>query len=318
MRLNIAFAIAACLLASTPAFSQAPAQQGPREVSVSAIPGVVAAGAKWQIFWSGPDNADGIVGTADGGVIFAQREVNRVRKVDPDGKTSIVVENTNGAGALGIDYQGRIVAMMRDHPSVGYLTPERKLLTDNYQGIPLKGAADLVVEKRGGLYFTESRRMPTPGAYYLGPDGKMFFFGEGRRANGLALSPDEKTLYLPNREVIEAFDILPDGTGTNRRAFAKLQGEGVASDGMAVDAEGRIYATTRIGIQVIGPKGDFLGVIPTPRAPTSVAFSGPGKKTLFIIGRGAVDASGAERSDATAKTIYRLPMVAEGFKGRAK
>src|SRR5262249_32690798 len=157
------------------------------------------------------------------------------RKVAPDGTTSVLVENTDGAGALAIDYQGRIVGMLRDHPSVAYLTPERKLLTDNYQGISLKGASDLVVEKKGGLYFTESRRMPTPGAYYLGPDGKMFFFGDGRRANGLALSPDEKTLYLPNRETIEAFDILPDGTGTNRRDFAKLQ-PGTAADGMTVDA----------------------------------------------------------------------------------
>src|SRR5580765_2361379 len=100
MRVKILFAIAACLLASVPAFSQAPAQQGPKDVTVSAIPGVVAAGAKWQTFWLGPDNADGIVGTPDGGVIFAQREANRVRKVDLDGKSSIVVENTEGAGAL--------------------------------------------------------------------------------------------------------------------------------------------------------------------------------------------------------------------------
>ncbi len=317
MRLQIAFALAAGLLVSAPA-PAAQAPQGPKDVTVTAIPGVVAADAKWRKFWDGPDNADGIVGTPDGGVIFAQREVNRVRKVDADGKSSILVENTHGAGSLGIDYQGRILAVMRDHPSVGYLTPEFKILTDNYQGTALKGASDLVVEKRGGFYFTESRRMPTPGAYYLGPDGKMFFFGDGRRANGLALSPDEKTLYLPNRENIEAFDILPDGTGTNLRIFAKLQGEGVASDGMAVDADGRIYATTRIGVQVISPKGENLGVIPTPRGPTSVAFSGPDKKTLFIVTRGAVDAAGAERTEPTAKTIYALPMLAQGFKGRAK
>jgi gluconolactonase len=318
MSVKITFAIAACLLASTPAFSQPQAPRGAVDVTVPAVPGVVASGAKWRTVWSGLDNADGIVGTADGGVIFAQREVNRVRKVDLDGKTSVLVENTDGAGALGIDYQGRIVAMLRTHPSVALLTPERKLLTDNYQGIPLKGASDLVVEKKGGLYFTESRRMPTPGSYYLGPDGKMFFFGDGRRANGLALSPDEKTLYLPNRETIEAFDILPDGTGTNRRDFAKLQGEGIASDGMAVDAAGRLYATTRIGIQIISPKGENLGTIPTPRLTTSVAFSGPGKKMLFVIGRGALDSNGAESNVMTAKTIYALPMLAEGFKGRAK
>jgi len=316
MPLIIAFA--AGLLPARPSFSQGQGPQGAKDVTTSAIPGVVAAGQKWNPLWDGPDTADGIVGTPDGGVIFAQREVNRVRKIDINGKSSVVVENTDGAGALGIDYQGRIVGMLRDHPSVAYLYPEHRVLTDNYQGIPLKGAADLVVEHRGGLYFTESRRMPTPATYYLAPDGKMFFFGEGRRANGLALSPDEKTLYLPNREIIEAFDILPDGTGTNRRDFAKLQGEGAASDGMAVDAEGRLYATTRYGVQIIGAKGEFIGTIPTPRPSTSVAFSGPDKKTLFIVTRGGVDASGKERTDATARTIYSLPMLAQGFKGRAK
>ena len=318
MRFQIIVALTSALLTATPILAQGQGPRGPNDVTASAVPGVVEAGAKWKLIWNGPDSADGIVGTPEGGVIFAQREVSRVRKIDVNGKSSVVVEHTDGAGALGIDYVGRIVGMLRDHPSVAYLSPEHKVLTDNYQGIPLKGAADLVVEHRGGLYFTESRRMPTPATYYLGPDGKMFFFGEGRRANGLALSPDEKTLYLPNREIIEAFDILPDGTGTNRRDFAKLQGEGAASDGMAVDEDGRLYATTRIGVQIISAKGEFLGVIPTPRAPTSVAFSGPDKKTLYIITRGAVDADGKERTDATARTIYAMPMLAQGFKGRAK
>jgi len=319
MRFHVILALMAGLLTAVPVLAQGQGPRGPNDVAAIAVPGVVEAGAKWKLIWNGPDSADGIVGTPEGGVIFAQREVSRVRKIDVNGKSSVIVENTGGAGSLGIDYVGRIVGVLRDHPSVGYLTPEHKVLTDNYEGIPLKGAADLVVEHRGGLYFTESRRMPTPATYYLAPNGKMFFFGEGRRANGLALSPDEKTLYLPNREIIEAFDILPDGTGTNRRDFAKLQGgEGIASDGMAVDADGRLYATTRLGVQIISATGEYLGTIPTPRPPTSVAFSGIDKKTLFIITRGAVDADGKERTDATARSIYSMPMLAQGFKGRAK
>jgi gluconolactonase len=318
MRLRFAFVFAAGL-AITPAVGQAPAQRGAREVTVSAIPGVVEAGAKWTIFWSGPDNADGIVGTPDGGIIFAQREVNRVRKVDPDGKTSVLVENTNGAGSLAMDYQGHIVAVLRDHPSVALLTPDRKLLTDSYYGVPLKGASDLVVEKRGGLYFNESRRIPSPGVYYLAPDGKMFNFGDGIRANGIALSPDEKTLYVSNRDTVVIIDLLPDGTGSNNRHESeKLQGERVAGDGMAVDSEGRVYVSTRVGVQVLGPQGKFLGVIPSPRSVTSVAFSGPEKKMLFIIGQGAVDASGVESPATNAKTVYELPMMSQGFKGRAK
>jgi gluconolactonase len=279
----------------------------------------VDAGAKWKLVWSGTDDADGIVGTPDGGAIFAQRAVNRVRKVDLDGKTSVVVENTDAAGSLAIDYQGRILGVLRDHPSVAMLSPEHKLLTDNYYGAQLKGAADLVVEKRGGIYITESRRTPWPGVYYLAPDGKMFGFGDGMRANGIALSPDEKTLYVSNRDNIVIISLRPDGTGSNNRHESdKLQGQGVNGDGMTVDAAGRVYVSTQTGVQILSPEGKFIGAIPSPRVVTSVAFSGPDKKTLFIISRGAKEANGAESTSANARTIYALPMLAQGYLGRPK
>jgi gluconolactonase len=334
MKWKTGFALAAWLLISMPALSQAPPGQAPargaqarlgeRAVTVIAIPGVVDAGVKWKIFWWGTDNADGIVGTPDGGVIFAQAEVGRVRKVDPDGKSSVVVEAPGGPGALAIDYQGHILAVMRDQPSrqrpsVSMLTPERKIITDNYYGVPLKGASDLVVEKRGGLYFDESRRVPSSGVYYLAPDGKMFFFGDGIRANGIALSPDEKTLYVTDGDHMVCIELLPDGRDSeNRHVSDKFQGQGAAGDGMAVDAEGRVYVSSRVGVQVMSSQGKLLGVIPSPRPVTSVAFSGPDKKMLFIVGGGAVDASGKESTEQNAKTIYKLPMLAQGFKERAK
>ena len=92
---------------------------------------------------------------------------------------------------------------------------------------------------------------------------------------------------------------------------------------MAIDAEGRLYVTSNPGVQVFGANGMYVGVIPTPRAPISAAFSGPGKKTLYVVGSGAVGADGREivtpagvRNNA--KTIYRLPMLAAGFPGRPK
>jgi len=316
--LSRVLAATAALLISVPAFAQAPAPRAERAVNVTAIPGIVDAGAQWKAVWSG-DDADGIVGTPDGGVIFAQREVNRVRKISADGKTSVVAENTDAAGSLGIDYQGRIVAVLRDHPSVALLTPEHKLLTDNYYGAAFQGAADLVAEKRGGLYITESRRTPWPGVYYLAPDGKMFSFGDGMRANGIALSPDEKTLYVSNRDDIVIIQLRPDGTGSNNRHESdKLQGQGVNGDGMTVDSAGRVYVSTQTGVQILSPEGKFIGEIPSPRIVTSVAFSGPDKKTLYMVTRGAKDASGVESSLPTAHTVYAMPMIAQGYLGRAK
>src|SRR4051794_33480565 len=99
MRMPLLFALAASLLITAPSLGQGQAPQGPKEVTTSAIAGIVTAGAKWKRVWDGPDTADGIVGTPDGGVIFAQREVSRVRKIDVNGKSSVIIENTDGAGA---------------------------------------------------------------------------------------------------------------------------------------------------------------------------------------------------------------------------
>src|SRR5438105_2753157 len=123
---KFATALAAALIIPGPGFSQAQSPRGERPVTVSAIPGIVEAGAQWTLVWFGTDDADGIAGTPDGGVIFAQREVNRVRKIDPDGKTSVVVEHTGAAGSLAVDYQGRILAVLRDHPSLAIVAPEHK------------------------------------------------------------------------------------------------------------------------------------------------------------------------------------------------
>jgi sugar lactone lactonase YvrE len=74
-------------------------------------------------------------------------------------------------------------------------------------------------------------------------------------------------------------------------------------------------------VQVFDRDGKYLGVIPTPRGVISVAFAGPGKKTLFVVGSGAEGSKGEpirEGPQQTAATIYKLPMIAEGIKGRAK
>src|SRR5687767_9283431 len=86
---------------------------GPRDVTVGAIPGVVAAGARWQLAWQGTDNADGIVGTDDGGLLFAQEQPNQVSKLDKDDRVSVAVRGTHGAGSVTVDATGRILAAER-------------------------------------------------------------------------------------------------------------------------------------------------------------------------------------------------------------
>jgi gluconolactonase len=330
MKSRIAVTITGCLFASAVGLGQAPApERTPRDVTVSAIPGVVAAGAKWQLAWQGFDNADGIVGTSDGGLLFAQEQPSRIRKLDKDGKTSVFLEDTHGAGALALDADGRIIAVERtctdpglppappcaEPTVVGILAPEHRTLADSFQGKPLGRLNDLVVDRKGRVYFTVG------GAYYVSPGGPVVSLGENIRSNGIMLSPDEKTLYVTNGMVILAFDIQGDGTVTNRRDFGRLEGGG--GDGMAIDAGGRLYVTSAPGVQVLGPDGKYLGLIPTPRSVISVAFSGPDKKTLYVVGSGALDPDGKEHATPAgvrnnAKSIYKIQMVAQGFTGRAK
>src|SRR5438093_653234 len=81
------------------------------------------------------------------------------------------------------------------------LAPERRTLADSFEGKPLGRLNDLVVDRKGRVYFTVG------GAYYVNPGGPVTSLGENIRANGIMLSPDEKTLYVTNGMAILAFDI---------------------------------------------------------------------------------------------------------------
>jgi gluconolactonase len=304
------------------------------DVKVTAIPGVVAAGARWTVVWQGTDNADGIVasmtgGALDGGLLFAQEQTSVVSKVDEHGTASVYLKDTHGTGALTVDAKGRIFgvertctdpgkkpAQCKEATAVAELFPERKILADNIDGKSFGRLNDLIADKKGGVYFNGA------GTYHLNASGKVISIGENIRTNGITLSRDEKTLYVTNGPVIVAFDVQPDGSVANQRDFAKLEAGGMG-DGMAIDSAGRIYVTSAPGVQVIDAEGKYLGVIPAPRAVISAAFSGPDKKTLYVVGSGALGADGKEFETPegvrnNAKTIYKMGMLTQGFEGRVK
>jgi len=326
----LSLAVSASLLALG-ASAQVPTEESfPRYVRITAIPGVIAAAATWRVAWQGTDNADGIIAAPDGGVLFAQEQPRQIGKLDADDRYSVFLAGTHGAGSLSIDSQGRVLAVERsctdpgrrdggactEPTAVSRLTPTRRVLTDSFESESLGRLNDLVADARGGAYFTVG------GAYHVDASGVVSSLGTDLRSNGIMLSPDEQTLYVTNREVVVAFDVAADGSTTNRRDFARLEGGGTG-DGMAVDAAGRLYVTSQPGVQVFGSDGRYLGLIPTPRRAISVAFAGPDKRLLYVVGSGASDAQGNEivtpegvRNNA--KTIFKIPMLAQGFTGRAK
>jgi gluconolactonase len=303
-----------------------------RQVTVKEIPGVIAADAAWTLVWQDTDNADGIVGTPDGGLLFAQEQPSRIGKLDSTGRVSVFLEDTHGTGALTVDSKGRIFGVERtctdpgrdpanckEPTAVAELSPERKTLADNIDGKSLGRLNDLIADKKGGFYFNGAA------LFYLNSAGKVTTIGENIRTNGITLSPDEKTLYVTNGAEIVAFDVEPEGSVRHQRVFGRLEAgiTGGAGDGMTIDGAGRIYVTSGPGVQVLSPEGKYLGLIPTPRSVISAAFSGPGKKMLYVVGSGALGADGREMATPpgvrnNAKSIFRIPMIAAGFQGRVK
>lgn len=304
-----------------------------KEVTVAAIPGVIAAGAQWKLLWQGPDNADGIVATKDGGLLFAQEQPGTIGKIDAKDKFSIFATDTHGTGALGIDNKGRVIGAERTcsdpggHPDQCHepaqlivITPKgHQVLASEYNGKTFWRMGELVCDSKGGVYFSDDN-----GTYFVNAAGKVSLVADKSvRTNGMMLSRDEKTLYVTNGKVLVSFDIQPDGTTTNQREFAKLEGGG-NGDGMAIDSAGRLYVTSGDpGIQVFSPEGKYLGIIPLPRSASSVAFGGPGKKVLYAKGAGMTGPDGKEYRTPdgvrnNAKAIYKIDMIAQGFTGRPK
>jgi len=289
--------------------------QGPREYVVTAIAGVIAAGQQWTFLWEEMgNNGDGIVGTDDGGLLIAQNDNSRVVKLDAQGRPSVVYSDTNTGGSLSMSSTGALFIASRGlNPTITQLAPERRVLASRYQDDPLDCLGvvlnDLTADSKGGVYFTMG------GVYYASPAGVVTNYGEDIRPNGIVLSADEKTLYVTNGPTLAAFDVQPDGSLTNQREFASLEGGG-GGDGSTVDAAGRVYVATNPGVQVVSAEGEYLGIIPTPRGVISVAFGGADKQTLFVLARGARDAGGTEVANAA--QVYAIPTIAQGYQGRAK
>ncbi len=305
---------------------------GEHEATIKAIPGVVSAGATWTLVWSSDLTADGIVGSPDGGLLFAQEQSNTIKKLDKNGREWIVVKNADGPGAVSLDKEGRLYAVQRTctdpglhNPScpeltkVAELLPTPMRLADSFpDGSTLGRVNDLIADGKGGAYFTSS-----PGAWYVSSTGKvMTVEDKDIHSNGIMLDRDGKTLYVTNNTSVLAFDVHSDGSTSNRREFASLDGDNGA-DGMAINSDGRLYVTAAGGIHVYSKDGKALGVIGTKRRPISLAFSGPDKKTLYVASMGAVGPDGKpfttpEGVRNTSMTLYTMRMDSQGYMGRPK
>jgi gluconolactonase len=237
--------------------------------------------------------------------------------MDPDGTYRQIQRGMLTNGIVPLANDNLAVCDMFGHRLVEMTTLGRvvRVLASSYGGRPLDGPNDVVVDARGGLYFTDPQFTPEPqksqpgrSVYYLPPKGELLRVIEPNvfaMPNGLVLTPDGKTLLVNNTydsekfwnvdtdkdNFIWAYDVNPDGTLANPRKFCELLltpevldrgGRTTGADGMTVDAEGNLYVATYLGLQIFSARGEFVGVVNTPIFPVSCCFGGEDMKTLYL------------------------------------
>jgi gluconolactonase len=248
-----------------------------------------------------------------GNVYFSDIPNERIHKVDKDGTLSIFREKSNRSNGLKVNARGGIVACEVAGRVVA-ISPDGKnvrVLADKFNDKPFNAPNDLVIDKQGGVYFTDpafGAAKPLPQGktcvYYIAPGGKVTrVVDDLNNPNGVMLSPDEKTLYVIPTGPAEmmAYPVESPGSVGRGRVFGTLQGrdgkKGTGGDGCTIDAKGNLYVTSQIGVQVFDPAGKFQGNIAFPEQPANVAFGGPDMKTLYVTAR---------------SSLYTAPMEAKG------
>ncbi len=278
---------------------------------------IVPPGATVQKLAEGFDWSEGPIWIADGDfLLFSDIPRNSVMKwkegdgislfMKPSGYTGVAdYGGEPGSNGLNRDPQGRLVFCEHGDRRVSRLEKDggKKTLADSYQGKRLNSPNDSVFKSNGDLYFTDPpyglpnryddprRELDFCGVYRLSTDGTLTLLTkEMTRPNGIAFSPDEKTLYVaqsdPEAAIWRAFDVKPDGTlGKSRVLFDATewvkQGKKGLPDGMKVDQQGNLFATGPGGVHVFTPKGVHLGTFATGEATANCAFGDDGS-TLYI------------------------------------
>ena len=225
------------------------------------------------------------------------------------GRSAVILIGPNG---LTLDPQGRLIICAMPDRNVARIEKDgtRTILADRFEGKRFNGPNDVTVKSNGALYFTDSisglrgatasplRELPFNG-FYLVKDGKVTLLDSRLRdpqtignafPNGIALSPDEKHLYVTLGRKIMKYDVQPDDTVANPTEFADVTG----NDGMKTDKMGNLYSTSGGGlgeVRITSPDGKPLGLLRLPQrgseprqqvCATNVAFGDNDGKTLYV------------------------------------
>lgn len=214
-----------------------------------------------------------------------------------------------GSNGLAFDSAGRLVLCRHGDRQIARLKADGRLttLTDNYDGHRINSPNDLVFKSNGDLYFTDPpfglpkafadpQKAPVQGVYRLAKDGNVtLLINDIKAPNGIAFSPDEKTLYVtdvdPKRAAWLAYEVKADGTVTNGRVFFDAtrwrKDPFFGPDGLKIDKAGNLFGARPGGISAFAPDGAHLGSIETGTSVSNLAWGDDGS-TLYITGGSAL------------------------------
>lgn len=204
---------------------------------------------------------------------------------DPSGKS-------NG---LTLDGEGRLIAAEHDNRRVSRTERDGSItvLASKWDGKKMHSPNDVIVRSDGTIFFTDppyggnEAELDFQAVYAISPEGKVSkLIDDCNKPNGLALSPDEKILYVADTadKNIRAFDVAKDGTLSNEKYLCDIP----YPDGIKVDVEGRIWATAADGVRVIAPDGSLVETIEFPEKPANCCFGDKDGKTLYVTARTGV------------------------------
>lgn len=268
---------------------------------------------------------EGPVALADGSVVLVEIAAGALTRVAPDGAKTVVARPGGGPNGAAVGPDGKCYVANNGgfswHRENGRIRPLTQ--AEDYSGgrleridlatgavevlyrargdVALKGPNDLVIDKQGGVYFTDlgkrrPRDMDIGAVYYAAPDGSSIVEVAYPMVtpNGIGLSPDEKTLYVAETEAARlwAFPIEAPGV-VGKEAWPSPHGGRLVAgmggyqrfDSLAVQADGRIAVATLVngGITVISPDGKHVEHHPMPDPmTTNICFGGPDMRTAFI------------------------------------
>lgn len=261
---------------------------------------------------TGFDSPEGPAVAENGDLYFVNWLSSAINRIGPDGRAREVA-NTGGIPAgLAFHRDGTLYCADegQDLHGVIRIGPDGRItpFVDRFEGRPLNGANDLVFDRNGVLYFSDpwgsSEERPIGGFYRAFPDGRLERIDSGLAfPNGVAINSHESAVFLaetrPNR--ILRYAIAADGAIEERTVFARLSG-GPGPDGMAFDAEGRLFVAHHGEgrVVVLDSAGREVEQIPTPgRQPTNVAFGGPDFDTLIV-------------TEVETRSVYRVKLGVKG------